>query len=220
MTAEERLALKGMLPPVMAAGGALAVALGGGVVAFILAVFLGALVSSQLPAAWKAGALFYIPVWIAGGAALVMAAAVWRRTRADAARREAAWAEYRASIQADLDAGMVETRVFHATEAVRVEEAEDEGSQYLVRLADGRAVFRVGQDLYGCEEERRFPCTRFEIARAPRAEEVLGMRCVGDYLAPSSTRPAFTDEEHDAELVPDDGEVIDGERYERLVRGS
>ena len=135
-------------------------------------------------------------------------------------RRGAFWAEYGTRVRADLEAGVAEVRVFHAAEAVRVEETEDEGSQYLVRLVDGRAVFRVGQDLYGCEEARRFPCTRFEIAQVPRSGHVLGTRCLGEYLAPAAVRPAFTDREHARGLVPDDGEVIDGGRYEALRRAA
>jgi len=130
--------------------------------------------------------------------------------------REPAWARL---YRADLDAGLARVSIVRAREAVAVEEVEDEGSQYLLGLPDGRGIFLFGQDLYDCEEEGRFPCREFEVVFAPRSGQRLSLTRRGEYLAPRH-RAAFRPEEFDEEEFPQDGAVLSPRRYKRLSKGA
>lgn len=196
-----------------------------------MAFFAVAVVAKPLPVAWISGPRWWV-VPVAGFTAAGVAYAVIRVKGLWFLNLRPSSPEYADRVRADLARGVAEVLVCEVVEAVRVEEAEDEGSQYLLRLADGRAAFRQGQDLYELEDagepgdddmeplppERRFPRTRLTIVRAPVSGEVLDFDYGGDYLPPAAERPPFTEAEHEAGLVPYDGEVFDGARYERLRR--
>jgi hypothetical protein len=98
-----------------------------------------------------------------------------------------------------------------------VEEFEDEGSQYYLALTDGRVLFVSGQWLYEYEDgededgkptSARFPCRRFTIERAAKSGLFLGLIPQGPSFPPSDTLPPFTDEQHGAGTVPDDGDLL------------
>jgi len=114
----------------------------------------------------------------------------------------------RAASAADLAGGRAATQTYDVVDAIRVEEFEDEGSSYFLALADGSVLFLSGQYLYEAEEGGAFPSTRFEVTRAPASGLLLDLRCTGEPLAPSSTRPAFTTADHHAERVPADGDRL------------
>jgi hypothetical protein len=109
----------------------------------------------------------------------------------------------------DLGRNQVELATFDVVDAIRVEEAEDEGSQYYLRLADGRVLFLAGQYLYDVEEEGRFPSTRIRTTRGTASRLLFEIECPGEPLEPSSTRRSFSREEHRSGLVPADGEMVE-----------
>ena len=152
------------------------------------------------PASWQTGVLSLIPVVVGAG----VAALVFRRLSRSARHRE--WV---AEIERDLAGGVASVTTARVTDAVRVQEAEDEGSSYYLRLDDGRVLFISGQYLYELEEEGRFPNTRLTVVRAPSTRIVFDVTCDGSPLPPSATRPPFTTEEYDGGLVPEDGTVLD-----------
>jgi hypothetical protein len=115
----------------------------------------------------------------------------------------------------DLQEGTARVARFEATDAVAVEESEDEGLSYFVALTDGRVLFLSGQYLYEPVERGEFPARRFEVVRTALAGTVLTVTALGPALAPSVTRSPFTDAEYQSGTMPEDGAVIPGplERY-------
>src|SRR5262249_17701232 len=118
----------------------------------------------------------------------------------------------------DAEAGEVDETQFDIVDAIEVAEEEDEGKHFYLRLADGRVLFLSGQYLDETVASRRFPARRISMVRTLNSGIVLSMRPDGDYLAPSSVRPSFTEREHARGRVPDDGAIVQTD-YDRL-RGS
>ena len=118
----------------------------------------------------------------------------------------------------DLENGFAEEITYDAVDAVRVEEFEDLGSNYYLRLADGKVLFLSGQYLYEPETENGFPNTRFRRTVAPQSRLLLNFECLGAYFAPSSTRPSFTTEEFRSGRIPNDGTILDAD-FEALRHG-
>ena len=135
--------------------------------------------------------------------AIVLAAlmvAYMRRRRPDA-RGRAAYAR-------DLAEGLAEETTFDIVDAIRVEEFEDEGSQYFLRLSDGQVLFLAGQYLYEGEKAHTFPCRKIRTTRAPNSRLLLDLVCDGPYLEVSAVRPPFSRREHEQSKVPHDGDVL------------
>jgi hypothetical protein len=114
-------------------------------------------------------------------------------------------------LRADLREGSVEVRQYTAVDAVRVEEAEDEGTGFFVKLTDGRILFLVGQYLYEREEDKAFPCDRFQYTTTPHSRWFLDFECMGQYFPPSYSRRAFPRSEWKRGNVPRDGELFVGD---------
>jgi hypothetical protein len=93
--------------------------------------------------------------------------------------------------------------IYTITDAIAVEEGEDEGVHYYLRLDDGRTLFLSGQYLYD-PVEQGFPWQSFELVESPRNEWVLGVVPLGPSVAPSLTRPPFSDQEFGSDAVPAD----------------
>ena len=121
----------------------------------------------------------------------------------------------RASGQRDLEAGEVDETRFEIVDAIEVAEEEDEGRHFYLRLADGRVLFLSGQYLYAPVESRRFPSARVTVIRAPSSGLVLAVRPDGEFLAPSTVRPSFSDRDRARGRVPEDGEIVETD-FERL----
>ena len=98
---------------------------------------------------------------------------------------------------------------YRVVDAVRVEEAEDEGSQYYLKLEDGRVAFLAGQYLYELEESGTFPNRVVTVTRAPHAAVVLDVATEGDAFAASATRPPFGAQEYKRGGIPADGALVD-----------
>jgi hypothetical protein len=110
----------------------------------------------------------------------------------------------------DLQEGTARVTRFDATDAVAVEESEDEGLSYFVALDDGRVLFLSGQYLYEPVERGAFPARRFEVVRTALAGTVLSVTSLGPALAPGFTRSPFTDAEFRSANLPEDGAILPG----------
>jgi len=103
-------------------------------------------------------------------------------------------------------AGYVRSEVYAVTDAVAVEEQEDEGLSYYLLLDDGRTLFLSGQYLYGPADEG-FPWESFEIVRVPYEGWVLRVVPLGPRVTPCGTRSPFTEDERKSGTVPEDGTI-------------
>jgi membrane protein implicated in regulation of membrane protease activity len=168
----------------------------GAFLAFLITLGVLLIVS---PASWQVGARSLLPVPVA----LAVAWVVFRRLRRG--ERDSGWLE---RIERDLAGGQASVTRARVTDAVNVEELEDEGSSYYLRLDDGRVLFLSGQYLYDVEEEGRFPSAVVSVVRAPATRIVFDVTCEGAPIQPSSRRPPFTDAEYEGGRVPEDGAVL------------
>jgi hypothetical protein len=109
----------------------------------------------------------------------------------------------RAAYRRDLTTPEVEVLHCTATDAVKVEEVEDEGPGFFLQVEDSQLLYLQGQYLYELEEKRLFPSSIFEITRARYSGLVLGISCLGDPISPR-TRGPFTDDEY----IPAAGELL------------
>lgn len=106
----------------------------------------------------------------------------------------------------DLAAGDVRSEIYNITDAVAVEESEDEGLSYYLLLDDGRTLFLSGQYLYE-PVENGFPWDSFEIVRVASGQWVLRIVPIGLPLAPSFTRKPFSVSEWRSGAIPADGAI-------------
>jgi hypothetical protein len=117
-------------------------------------------------------------------------------------------ASARAAAASDAGAAQVDESTFAIVDAIQVPETEDEGLHFFLRLVDGRVLFLSGQYLYEAVEEGRFPSSRVTVVRAPSSEIVLDFTPTGDYLAPTTVRAPFSDDELARDRVPGDGAIL------------
>ena len=191
LASDERTILAAMLRSPSSGGAPLAALL-----TFLVTTGLGLIF---LPASWTTGFPSLAPAVVGG----VAAASVYRRMRRS--QHESPWLQ---SVSRDLGDGVVLMTTYHVVDAIRVEEAEDEGSQYYLKLEDGRVAFLAGQYLYELEEDGSFPNRIVTVTRAPHSAVVLDVACEGDPLAPSASRPTFSREEFE-KGIPADGALLD-----------
>jgi hypothetical protein len=151
---------------------------------------------------WDRGLPSLVPIAIA----LIAGFLVFRRMRDYQARSKAT-----TTLSADLAEGQAQVTTYEAVDAILVEELDDEGSQYFLELRDGRILFVAGQYLYECEDDARFPNTRFQAVRTARSGHLLAFNCLGAYLPPSSRLRPFSDADYRASRVPVDGAVWEGD---------
>ncbi|MEF9404779.1 MULTISPECIES: hypothetical protein [Ralstonia solanacearum species complex] len=128
---------------------------------------------------------------------------------------------------AELDAkGRLVRQRFQATRAFAVEAFEDEGLHFYIELADGRVLYLNGQYLYDYEpitddpefnQARSFPCTEFAVLRHKDAGYVLHIDCAGTVLEPGIMAQPFGRADF-RRGMPEDGEIIVDESYERIKR--
>lgn len=163
---------------------------------FVLAFLVVLLVSPWLPLA----AIPPVAAAVGALAAVATYASVQRRER----RRRREQSDL---VARELAAGYVNCTTYTITDAVAVEEHEDEGLSYYLLLDDGRTLFLSGQYLYEPAEEDGFPWAAFEVVRVPIGGWVLRMVRHGPTLTPSHTRAPFSDAEYASRAVPPDGTI-------------
>ena len=110
----------------------------------------------------------------------------------------------------DVQAGTAQVIRYDVSDALAVEEFEDEGLSYYLELTDGRVVFLMGQYLYEPVEQLQFPARRVEIVRTTATDTVLRVTALGPHLPPSATRGPFRTEEIESDRFPVDGAVLHG----------
>jgi hypothetical protein len=121
-------------------------------------------------------------------------------------------------LRSDLAGGVAAESSFDVVEAIEVEELEDEGMTYYLKLSDGGVLFLSGQYLDDDVEAKRFPSTRIVTTRLPHTRLLFDFRCEGSYLAPTAKLPHFTSDQRERGEVPEDGAIVDLE-FEALRRG-
>ena len=179
------------------------------------AAFLAFLVSLGLflilsPASWQIGVRSLAPV----AAALVVAVVVFTRMRARERRSD--WTD---RLARDLAGGVARVSTYRVEDAIQVEEFEDEGSSWYLKLDDGRVAFLTGQYLYEVEESGAFPSAVVSVTRAPESAIVFEVRCEGTSLSASGRTPHFTTSDYDQGRVPEDGALVAVE-WESLRRSA
>src|SRR5262245_4754542 len=105
-----------------------------------------------------------------------------------------------ARVAAEIASGRVRSTIYDVTDAVAVEEAEDEGPSYYLLLDDGRTLFLSGQYLYE-PVDSGFPWESFEVVRVPSGQWVIRVVPLGPPLTPSGTRAPFSFEDGSAAAV-------------------
>ena len=145
-------------------------------------------------------------VEVGGPVALVIGvvAGAWVYFRAQRSERRVNAA---ATFRAELADGVAEVTRYRALEAISVAEAEDEGLSFFLRLQDGEVLFISGQYLYEFEGTA-FPSTLFEVTRTPTSRILLDFRPLGQYLTPSTERPAFSEADWERFGALDDGVLL------------
>jgi hypothetical protein len=108
--------------------------------------------------------------------------------------------------QDDLAGGVAEVTRFHATEAIRVQEFEDEGGGYFLHLEDERTLFLRGRYLCDLEEAKKFPCSEFEVVRGLKSGAILDLVCCGSYFPSQKTIAPFRQPE--LREAPSDGDIV------------
>jgi hypothetical protein len=151
------------------------------------------------------------PAIIAAGTAVAFAHYLYRKSEPLLSMERDAHAR-------DLAAGTAVCSTFDVVDALRVEELEDEGSAYYLKLADGRVLFLQGQYLYEYEANdededgnpvrARFPADRFTVERTAGSGLVLGITNFGRVIPVSGVLPPFTLDERRNDTVPNDGDIL------------
>lgn len=121
-------------------------------------------------------------------------------------------------LRRELAENKVEVWHFEANDAIKVEEFEDEGVGFFIKLSEDKILFLQGQYLYDVEEKKKFPNTKFSIVRTPRSRIVLNIQCYGDYLTPSRTRKFFVVRDYKEDRVPKDGQIISGNKWSDFLK--
>jgi hypothetical protein len=116
--------------------------------------------------------------------------------------------DIRLAITSDLENGVVEVCTCNVEEALAVEEFEDEGTSFYLKIGTREALFVGGQNLDDLAAEKKFPSTSVQLVRSPKSQIPLALEPLGTYLAPVGKRQPFTKHEFKENLVPSHGDVL------------
>lgn len=107
----------------------------------------------------------------------------------------------------------VEIFDIEASDAIKVEEFEDEGLGYYLNIGNGKVFFVQGQYLYDEDgdgkAQMKIPSTSMSVTRSSLSKIVLDIKLLGEYLTPSHTNPPFTVEDFKNNRVPEDGTILE-----------
>jgi hypothetical protein len=103
-------------------------------------------------------------------------------------RRWTGGRDLRARIRRDLEANTATVHVLSVVDAIKVEEAEDEGPTFFLKLETGETVAMGGQFLDRFVS-RGFPWRQFEIREAAESRLHLGLEGRGERVVPSLVKP-------------------------------
>jgi hypothetical protein len=124
------------------------------------------------------------PFWIAP-AALAGVALYWRSRRWTGGR------DLRARIRQDLETNTAAVHLLSVVDAIRVEEAEDEGPTFFLKLETGETV-AIGGQFLDRFVTRGFPWRQFEIREGARSGLFLGLEGRGERIVPSLVKPPLS----------------------------
>jgi hypothetical protein len=99
-------------------------------------------------------------------------------------RRWTGGRDLRARIRADLESNTAAVHVLSVVDAIKVEEAEDEGSTFFLELDTGETV-AIGGQFLDRFVTRGFPWRQFEIREGARSGLFLGLEGRGERIVPS-----------------------------------
>ncbi|MBC8168124.1 MAG: hypothetical protein H7Y20_19930 [Bryobacteraceae bacterium] len=111
------------------------------------------------------------------------------------------------SMEQALATGQLAQSEYDVTDAVAVEEFEDEGLHYFLALQPNKTLFLGGQYLYDPVERAVFPSTRLRVYWHSSLGLTYGVECLGQPLTPSKNLPSFTLDE--IESLPADRHLFD-----------
>lgn len=166
------------------------------------------------------------PFWpaialISGAGAAAFAVAMWlfHPKGSDPFHRKS-----REQYLADLEAlGLLDARSYRVTRAFTADPHDDEGPLYFMEVEDGGILYLGGQYLWDYEpmaddelgeQPRRIPCTELTVRWHRRDESVVDLVCSGRVFEPEHV--GSFDRASGFEL-PQDGDVITAESYDRLL---
>lgn len=124
------------------------------------------------------------PVWIVP-TALVGLTLYWRSRRWTGGR------DLRARIRQDLESNTAAVHILSVVDAIKVEEAEDEGPTFFLELDTGETV-AIGGQFLDRVVTRGFPWRRFEIREGARSGLFLGLEGRGARVVPSLVKPPLS----------------------------
>ncbi len=124
------------------------------------------------------------------------------------------WPEKQVSTELDtldhaLEKGLIATCEYSISEAVEIEEFEDEGLHYLLSISPTKTLSLFGQYLYAYSELSNFPSTRIRLFVHTKNNLCYGVECIGNKLEKVSTMEPASPEAWGAKVVPYDMEIIE-----------
>ena len=124
------------------------------------------------------------PFWVVP-TALAGLVLYWRSRRWTGGR------DLRARIRLDLESNTAAVHILSVVDAIRVEEAEDEGPTFFLKLETGETV-AIGGQFLDRFVTRGFPWRQFEIREGARSGLFLGLEGRGERIVPSLVRPPLS----------------------------
>jgi uncharacterized membrane protein len=140
----------------------------------------------RLFGSFTSGLLFHI-LWITP--TIVLAAFIFKISG-----KWTGGSQLRKEIREDLKNGKALLNTIEATEAIEIQEEEDEGIGFILKLSDSDIFFAQGQEVDQWKR-RGFPWTKFTIRSTPISKRFLGVKREGEKLKPIIKRPPLTIEE-------------------------
>jgi hypothetical protein len=124
------------------------------------------------------------PFWVVS-TAVVGLALYWR------SRRWTGGVDLRARIRGDLKSNTAAVHVLSVVDAIKVEEGEDEGPTFFLKLETGETV-AIGGQFLDRFVRRGFPWRQFEIREAAESGLFLGLKSRGERVVPSLVKPPLS----------------------------
>ncbi len=104
------------------------------------------------------------------------------------ARRWTGGRDLRARIRHDLESNTAAVHILSVVDAIKVEEAEDEGPTFFLELETGETV-AIGGQFLDRFVTRGFPWRQFEIREGAHSGLFLGLEGRGERVVPSLVKP-------------------------------
>lgn len=104
-----------------------------------------------------------------------------------------------------------EIEIIHCTtkRAIKREDTEDFGVSFYLDTEDGRTLFLQGQYLDMLESDKQFPNSEFELVRTKTTKEFIDFKIKGNFFEPEKLLKAFSKDDYEKGIVPEDGEVLE-----------